>query len=409
MNKNNIKKSTIKDKRINLLHPTMHKDPYATYKRIRENHPVCQVEPNGLWVISRYRDVSYALQHPEIFSSKGTADTLLLDWIIEATTVPNNILSVEDKPQHTQHRKPASNYFTHKAIDQLKPFMQETAEVLVDKVEENNPSNFLTDIAYPYTEKIINRFIGISEDEKYDKLCEWVELIERPPQEPNVEYAERLNRHNHELSANCQRLIQSRHQIRKNDLICELIHAGIDDKTLSSEWIVEFIKIIYRASIHPSGHLLARAMLRLSQDNALVKQLKSQPEKISSFIVELIRYDFSGHTVPRRTCSEVSLSGVSIPKNSDVLLILAAANRDPEQFVNPDTFDISRHNNKAHLSFSTGIHRCFGEELAKTQISFLVETLLRLFSNITCPPPDQLPWFYNLTTHSISNLQVKFS
>ena len=287
--------------------------------------------------------------------------------------------------------------------------MKACAEHLLANLTDNTPIEFISTVAYPYVESNINCFIGIDDEEKYPHLREWSQLSDLPPAEYDVGYLEELNRYNSEVTAYCEKLVRSRRQNRRKDFISALLDADPDNQVLIEENKSDLLEILFRAGLLPTAHLLAHAILRLSQDSTLIQQLKSQPEKIRAFIDELLRYDTPGHFLPRRTKSDVTVSGVVIPKNTKVFLLLGSANRDPDHFAHPEIFDISRPNNKTHVALGYGIHRCMGEILLRAQITSFLEVLLCRFSAITCPPAEQLDWIYTLSVYSVKELPVNFS
>ena len=383
-------------------------NPHDLYNQLREKNPACYIESYDAWALSRYSDVKHALKHPEIYSSLRTTDILLLPWLSTSNTTNDFIIVSEDNPDHKFHRNFVGSFFTKISIAENDHVKHEITKRLIDNITPNHEFDFLSNIAYPFSEKCINLLLGISNNEKYVNLCAWAEMIEKAPLEADKNYLDQLTTYNNEISDYILQLIKKKARNPNNGLISKLIQHNKSGQ-LTDEQLSNLIELIIRAALQPVAHMLTRAIMKLSDDVELFILLKSRPEKIPAFINELFRHETIIHAIPRKTLIETSVAGTTIPNNSSIFLLLASANRDRKIYTNPDDFDITRNNSHTHLSFGKGIHRCLGEPTAKAQIRIFLEIFLSRFSRIECPSSDKLPWFYNFIFHSVESLPVRLT
>ncbi|ARN75275.1 cytochrome P450 [Oceanicoccus sagamiensis] len=394
--------------KINLLAPFMHVDPYPTYKKLRQYHSICPLEQEGMLAISRYDDIVSILKQPDIFSSTDLAAAFETEWMPEAANPEEYILALEDKPEHTYHRRLVSKDFAYTAVAAERAAMYRVAEKAVAALKSHHSLDFFDGVACPYAEQIINHFFGVDPEDQFANLRDWRQLVEMPPSEPDPACLKKIEQYSEEGTAYFKQLILSRHNKPVGDFVSRLLGADPGDKVLTTAQKAALIELIFSAGLMPVAQLLSHAILRLSQEPLLVDQLKKSPENITLFTDELLRYDSPTHILPRRNLLPVTVSGVHIPESTTIYLLLGSANRDHGHFDCADTFDIFRPNNNTHLSLGYGMHRCLGERLLKSQVAIFLEVLLHRFSGISCPPRDQLKWFYQMTSYSFRKLPVIF-
>ena len=391
---------------IDLHEPSIRANPFPTYTQMRNEHPVCLTEPAGLWAISRFEDVQYALKNHALFSSAGFRAMIKPDWLHVDYT--NDSLLCLDPPKHSQQRVLINKAFVNRVIEKLIPLMQSSAARLVSAMAEKESPDFLDDFSYPYLSNIISKIIGTDPD-SYHIVREWLDTVGLVnPIRPDDEVVEKIESVIRRQNAYLESVIKSRQQARQQDLLSELIDAEVEGQKLSDYDLLQFLNLLMAAGFDTTVHLLSNCMLELSKRPELTGQLAEDRGLIPAFIEEMLRFNPPTHSLLRLTTEEVTLSGICIPKGAYVLVMLGAANRDPEKFPDPDVLDIHR-NNRGQLAFGHGIHTCVGAALARLEVKIALEALFERFSAVQTPAEESLPWSHSLSSRGPTALPVTFT
>lgn len=394
---------------IDLLEPNIFLDPFPTYATLRQNHPVCQLEPKGTWAISRYDDVLFALKRHDLFSSSAYRALNEPDWIRDECK-RDMFLLTEDPPIHTKRRALINKAFVTSVIDELVPLMRKTAHHLIGNIfQQKGNIEFVKDFSYPYVSKIIARLTGIDEQQSLEEFSRWIELtgensIVKPSDDVIKELESVIIRQNDYFIS----IIQDRQKNPRDDFITALVHSEIDGSKLSTRNLCNVIDLVIGSGFHTTINLLSMSMIHLSQRPALVSRLRESPALIANFIEEVLRFRSPAPCLLRQTKQAVTLHDVTIPGDQLVMILLAAANHDPDHFPNPDQFDIDREENKNHLAFGQGAHACIGLALARQEVKIVLESLLENFSHFSCPKQSELTWFKTIMTNGVQSLPVNF-
>jgi cytochrome P450 len=214
--------------------------------------------------------------------------------------------------------------------------------------------------------------IGVPPDRR-ESFLEWTEaMVEIAPdtkQSDNVQApAAAIYR---EFSA----LLEERRRERRDDLISALIDAEVDGRRLSQEELLGFCFVLIVAGNDTTTNLIANGAVLLAAQPEQRRLLVADPARIPQAVEEMVRFESPAQALPRVTRCEVELHGVKIPAGEEVMLVWAAANRDPREFEDPDRFDVAR-DIKRHLGFGHGVHFCLGAKLARLEARVAFEELL---------------------------------
>ncbi len=394
---------------IYLQSPEIQANPFPTYSFLREHYPVCQIEPDGMWAISRFKDVQFVLSNPEIFSSEAIDFSYESDWLREECRTPRLIVA-QDPPEHKRYHGMVNKAFVNNAINSLIPLMCDTAQSLIPNFEGTEPIDFIEHFSYPYIGKIIRHIVGLGEKQSLAELREWVELEERVrPTRPDDEFLKAYEKAVLRQKNYFMEVLDERKGSPQDDLITHLINTKIDDEYLSEKELTSLLSLLVTAGFATTIQALNHAVILLSRRSDLMARLIDSPPLIPAFIEELLRYSPSLLSSIRVTTQNVNVNGVTVPKGELVVPLIASANRDPAAFQNPDTFDLGRQRIKQHLSFGHGIHTCIGAALARLEMRIALETLLSAYSRFDCPGDDQLIWIDSIFVRGFSELPVSFS
>ncbi len=385
-------------------------NPFPVYERLLQDHPVCQLEPDGIWAVSRYDDVRFALERPNLFLSSGLMAAMQPDWLHEDCRDRDLFIIMQDPPDHTKYRALLNRAFASKMIQALIPLMHETAQGLVKKIRPDEQFDFQKDFAYAYVHKIIGHITGIEEGQSQEEVSRWLEVIGKlSPEKPDEHYIREFGELHRAQKEHFNNIIRDRREHPREDLVSALVHAEVDGEQLTDHMLRNALDLLLSAGYHTTLQMLCHSMIRLSQQPDLRQTLSANPQQIPAFIEEALRLESIAPALFRQTTEDIELSGVRIPRGATILLLLAAANRDPRQFPNPTEFQMGRPNIKMHLAFGHGPHTCLGAALARQEIKIALETILAAFHGISCPVDHELSWSKSVLLRSVNALPTVFT
>ncbi|TQV69864.1 cytochrome P450 [Exilibacterium tricleocarpae] len=396
------------ENKVDLLSKQNLINPFPDYKLLREHYPVCRVEPNRFWAVSRFEDVRFMLKRHDLFSCSAYSDMFQADWLSEDCK-SDRFIATLDPPEHTQRHALVNKAFVGRVINAQIPHMKKAAEDLIPALRAKGEVDFLEYFSYPYVGGFLGRIIGTGDVQGLKDMRRWMQMEElltlrRPSDEFIAEYEYLLRKHRAQFT----KIIEHKRENPENDLVTALIQAEIDGEKLTGRMLRDALEIFVAAGFQTPVQMLCACIIQLSRRPELLAELRQSPELIPAFIEEAMRFAPSLHGALRRTRSDVEIAGVTIPEGEYVIALLAAANRDPAQFPDPDSFQLSRPNVKTHLAFGYGAHICIGEALARLQIKIALETLLENFSHISCPPEDQINWAPAIFVRGLLTLPTRF-
>jgi cytochrome P450 len=336
----------------NLLSPEVQANPFPYYAQLRRHTPVLWNEPLQAWLVSRYRDVDYALRNPHLFSSAGWISQLLG----ELNPVPEAQWMVElDPPDHTRVRKLVNKAFTPRLIKSLEPYLHNLVQELLAALPARQEFDFVQTVATPLPVIVIAELLGVDRAHR-DDFKRWSDDVVSASNRPTDEAErQRIRQSNVEMRAYFADVIAQRRSVPREDLITALVRAEEDRQVLSANEILALMVSLLVAGNETTTNLLGSAITMLLEHPAELAKVHADRTLIPALVEEVLRYESPIQFIPRHTVQEVELSGTRIPAGAAVLLLLGAANRDEEQFPEPDCFDIGR-NRRDHLTFGYGIH-----------------------------------------------------
>ena len=387
-------------------------DPYPTARELREETPVFFTDELGYLVVTRMEDIVEVFMNPDVYASVNVQDPLY-PLSPEAAAVlavddynPVAVMSNRTEPDHTRIRVYTREGFSRRRLRTLEPYVVGRSHELIDAmVAAGPPAEFVAAFAFPLPGETVFRFIGFPEgdDELLKQWCGDRKTFSwgHPTGAQQVAIAEKM------LSywRYCREFTAHKRDRRGDDFASELLDAhdaDPDDLTYN-----EVESIIYGLSF--AGHeavtaLICNCLMCLLPRRDAWGELCADPSLIPNAVEEVLRFESSQVSWRRITTADTTLAGFEIPKGTRVLLNFASANRQPDVFDAPDSFDIHRANASRHISFGKGIHYCLGANLAKVEAQLVLAALaerlpsLRLvagqtptyFPNITFRGPDAL-------------------
>ncbi|TMG03001.1 MAG: cytochrome P450, partial [Chloroflexi bacterium] len=372
---------------FNPFAPGMLADPYAMYRALREHDPIHRSEMMESWVLTRYDDIDAVLMDNRFSSDRTRAETSFSQMMREQQEQYGPMSNAQtmltsDPPDHTRLRKLVSKAFTPRAVENLRPRIQEIVDFVLAEVGERGKFEIIHDLAYPLPVIVIAEMLGVPPEDRH-RFKEWsdtvVATLGGPFTPPEVMEAGR--KAIDELAEYFSQIIAERRAEPKEDLISGLIAAEEGGQVLSEDEIFATCILLLIAGNETTTNLIGTSMLALFRNPDQMQLLRETPTLISSAVEELLRYAGPVHGTGRVPKEDVEVAGHTFKPGEMVFTLLAAGNRDPAHYENPEELDITR-NPTDHLAFGDGIHFCLGAPLARAEAQIAIGTLVQRFPKL---------------------------
>jgi cytochrome P450 len=388
-------------------------DPYPLFAQIQADGPVHEVtlaDGHRAWLIVGHQEAKAALRHAGL--SKDMHAALARDGAVVAEGLPGpafarHMLSV-DPPDHTRLRRLASAAFSRPRIAALRPRVQAIADRLLDDLQARGGTtvDLVKGFAFPLPFTVISELLGVPEPDR-DHLGNWFTTLLAPssaPKPPADAVAASAN-----IARYLAGLLARKRAAPGEDLLTGLARAADHDGALSEQEILSTIFQLVVAGHDTTTSLIGNATAALLAHPEQRDALAADPALVPRAIEEILRWDAPvPHSTFRYTTHDVALGGTVIPAFAQVIISLAAANRDPHRHPSPQTLDITR-TDTSHLAFGHGIHHCLGARLARLEAAIALTTLHARFPAMRlADPPPALRWDHGdgLVLRGLSELPV---
>lgn len=392
-----------------LLDPEVLANPYPLFHRLRAEDPVHWDPFLHTWVVTRYVDVLEVLH---TFSAERTHTPEKLKAMGLAEMSPIAELMVKqmlfmDPPAHTRLRALASQAFSPARVAVLRSHIREIVTRLLDQVQDRGRTDIIKDLAEPLPCTVTAEMLGVPAEDQH-QLKTWsanfAEMLGNFQHNP--EHAPRMLRTVNEMTAYFRDAVRRQSEHPREGLIHALMTAEMDGDRLTEEEIVANSIVTMVGGQETTTNLIGNGVLSLLRNPAEMKRLQSDLGLIPSAVEEMLRYESPSQHTGRLAPRDVEMGGKTIGKGQAVMAVMAAANRDPERFPDPDRFDITRKDNR-HLAFGYAAHFCFGAALARVEGQEAMEAIVGRLPGLKLEP-GPLTWRNNLGLRGLTSLPVRF-
>jgi len=367
----------------NPLAPESRANPYPGYALLRAEAPVHEIQPFGVFAVSRYRDVLHVLKNPETYSSSGmrammTGQTGMMgssgnrgrsSVLLEA----DNLIAT-DPPVHDRLRAVVNRGFTPRRIAALEPRIRGIAKQCLSVLPASGEMDLVGDLSMPVPVRVIAELLGVPPERLHD-FKRWSDVIITSMTgvaggtDPETALAAR-----EEFLDYFARAIAERRQNPSDDLISTLIRAEGGEGTLSEGEVLAFTILLLVAGNETTTNLLGNALLALTAHPDQLEKVANDPALIPGLVEEVLRYDSPVQAIFRKTSVDAELAVVPIAKDKMVMVLLGSANRDEEWLSDAASFRATREL-KGHIGFGFGVHFCLGASLARLEARVALEEL----------------------------------
>jgi pimeloyl-[acyl-carrier protein] synthase len=392
-----------------LLDPEVLANPYPLYHRLRAEAPVHWDPFLHAWVVTRYPDVRTVLHR---FSANRTpSPEQLKDMGLENFTPVGRIMVKQmlfmDAPAHTRLRGLAAYAFTPGRVAYLRTYIQQVMDELLEKVRASGRMDVIADIAAPLPAIVTAKMLGVP-TEDHVQLKDW-----------SADFAQMLGNFQHNpdhiplalkavegMTAYFQDAIKQTRRHPREGLIHSFLTAEVDGDRFTEEEIVANVIVTMVGGQETTTNLIGNGIVSLLRNPEHLEKLRANPSLVPSAVEELLRYESPSQQTARLAPHDLELGGKLIRKRQAVIAVMAAANRDPERFPDPDRLDLERQDNH-HLAFGYAAHFCFGAPLARIEGQVTIDVLARTLPNLALEP-GPLVWRENLGLRGLKALPVTF-
>jgi len=364
------------------------RDPYPLYQRLRENDPVHRSHAVRGWILFRHEDCVELLRDPRFsaddrqlaaFARRNAAS--IRAGLVDPEAPQEPVMLRRDPPDHTRLRSLVNKAFTPRAVEKLRPRVEELTDELLTQLAGKGEFDLIRDFAVPLPVTIIAEMLGIParDRELFKRWSNHLVGFLDPQASPGPQV---LRRTVEEFFAYLAGIIEQRRRCPADDLLSALVLAEEAGDRLSEQELHGTVALLLAAGNETTTNLIGNGLLALFRHPDQLERLRREPEHIGTAVEELLRWDSPVQFTMRIPTQEVDFRGHAFRPGQAVVAVLGSANRDPEAFEEAHRLDISRGENR-HLSFGQGVHFCLGAQLARLEGQVALAGLLRRFPDLS--------------------------
>jgi cytochrome P450 len=398
--------------------PDVQKCPFPFLTKLLEESPVYYDPGTGMYIVTRYEDIKFAAEHPDIFSNN--APIMVNKQCIAGEEMKRrfaargfpelNILAFDDPPMHTMHRSLVDKVFTPTYVKSLEPYLENLTNDLIDGFVERGCADFHNQLSVRLPMSVIADQLGVDRAD-YEIFGVWSHAWNERhdpnlPPERDLELTDLIIDMQNYLHERAVRYADE----PDNNLLSKLVHVEIDGRQLTMNELIIIAQLILVAGNETTTTGISTAIYLLLTNPNLKQRLEADDSLIPNFVEESLRLHAPVPHLYRIVTQDTRLGGVDLPKGTKVQLFFMAANYDKARWDRPECLDIDRKGVRNHMAFGWGIHHCVGHLLARAEMRVAIRLVLERLKDIrldeTYPAPAFRAHFQN---HMIDQLHVEFT
>ena len=359
-------------------------DPHLVWDQLREDDPIHWSDSLEAWVVTRHALVREAGKHPKIGGGTDRARSHIAKFppsqqqeLEELAGYYGRFMSYMNPPQHTEQRGFLSDSFTRRVIENMRPAIQRIVEDLIEENLSRGRMDVLYDFSQPMSSSIIVDMLGIPRLDR-PMFVEWINhaFDFLGSDQSDFALAQRALETYLKITDYLREVIKDRRLRPRDDLITEMVKLQRERPEISEERILSLLITVIHGGWETTMTLISNGTFDLLSHPDEWQKLRESPELTKTAVEEMLRFEGPFKGVTRAAQDDFEWEGRHIRKGDTLILMLAAANRDPQVFNDPQRFDIERKPNP-HVGFGVGIHYCLGAALAQIEAQLAFTSILR--------------------------------
>ncbi len=397
-----------------LLDPQVNADPYPYLNALREHRPVHWSSVHRAWLVTGYAQMAEALGHPSLSADRvrplmeAIPASVLDDEARRAVGLLSHWMVFNDPPQHRRLRGVFQDQFSARAINRYTGLIEKaTTSLLARRAAPGSSGDAVADVAKTLPSLVFARWLGVPHAHA-PSFWYWNarvgDLVLGAAQEER-EYRTSLQSLV-KLYDYLGELVRLRREQPQDDLISAVLAGGAIGDTVSEEEFIGMLTHLAFAGGETTSNLIANGLRALLMHPQQLEAARENPKLLSGAVEEALRFDGPSKMSVRIAAEDLRLDGQDIRAGDRIFLVTAAANRDPRQFDDPDTFDVHR-GRTSHLGFGYGIHFCIGAPLARLVAGSALGVLVREHPRLELLP-SRHEWQLSLLNRSLKDLPVRY-
>ncbi|MFZ8887603.1 MAG: cytochrome P450 [Steroidobacteraceae bacterium] len=382
--------------------------PYGYYRQLREHAPLYRMPDTGFWLVTSFELAREIIRQPDLFASgvspmalrPGGVPPAVIDVFANEGWLPKASCSTSDPPSHTRVRSFLEPLFTAKRVRDITPLIERTVGELMKGWPDRHEVEFIAAFAHPLPMIVIAELIGVPSD-NLARFKAWSDAIVEPfsmmvSEEREVECARLVVEMQHYF----KELLEQRARHPADDLLTAVAASASPDQQgfdLAEQLTILTIDLLASGN-ETTTAAIASGLKLLAEDPATLAALRAEPARLETFCEEVLRLESPAQGMFRRVTRDTVLGGQALREGELISLRFGAANRDPEQFPDPDRIDLDRRPAGKHLAFGIGRHHCIGAQLARQELLSSFGRLVGRYRRISMAPgrpaPEYQPSFF---------------
>ena len=373
--------------------PEIVANPYPLYRQLRETSPALSLPDNNLLVLSSYELVQAAVRDKRLGHAddpRMTEEQLAERLANPAVAGLRHMMLFQNPPDHTRLRGLVVKAFDARRVAAMRARIADIAEHLVDAFAARGRGDLVSLFLHPLPVIVICDMLGVPDQDRSEFIAGSRvrgRLIDPNPMTPSE--LEEANKGMLASQAYFADLCDERRANPRDDLITALVESETEHGKLTKEELTANIQLLFAAGHETTVNLMGNALLALYRNPEQLALLKSEPGLMPQAVEEFLRYDSSVQLTGRAALSDLQLAGMPLSKGTQIIALLAAANRDPAMFERPDELDITRAGIRP-LSFGGGVHYCLGAQLARLEAAEALQVLFRRLPDLALDDIENL-------------------
>ncbi|WP_257449359.1 cytochrome P450 [Archangium lipolyticum] len=401
---------------LNPVSPENLSDPLPLYRELRERAPVYWSEPIHSWLVTRHEDVVAGFRDPRLSANRTVffehqVQSLGPDSVSAFMRVIRDQMFMKDGSEHIRLRRNINPGFTAQSLDTWRPAIRRTMEQLLERVMPRGRMDLVKEISYELPPLVIAELLGIPAEDR-ERFRAWskpmADFSSPAPDADMRVLAHEVNRATMAFREYLMAVVEERRRAPGRDVLSQMVSAEEDGKLSTEEVVANAILLVFAGHTTTTDQL-SNAVYDLLTHPEQLQALRGNPALLGQTLEECIRFSPAVPGIGRVAVEDFELRGQKIRKGSHVMFLLAAANRDPEVFSQPDRFDISRDSAQTrHLSFGFGPHQCIGSGLARRELEIALELLFQRLPGLRLDEAHTPVRHHSLAFRGFSSLHVRW-